>query len=121
MLQKKLKDLSEGICLGACYYKMMYGNVGTFHDFVVWLGVHIGEGNISEDGFVNNPNKLTRKQVYKSNTNETGKPQIARFYNSRTGCSHFVIAAPNGKVIFDPLGESVTVKEGIIKDWRIVE
>lgn len=51
----------------------------------------------------------------------TGEWQILRFHNQRTGFSHFVLGDGNGKVRFDPLGHSVTVKEGRVVDQRIIK
>lgn len=118
-LQKWMKTLSEEVCLASCYYYLSYGNNKAF--FLQWLGKAIEKGDIAEDGYVVNPNNLTGKLVYKCDHNPTDKEQIARFYNPRTGYSHFVVASPDGIVVYDPLEESVTVKEGLLQDWRIIE
>ena len=120
-IQTWLKNISEECCLASCYYYMKSNGKINKSDFLRFLAEAFDNGDISSDDcFVNNPNNLTKKLVYKANKNETGKPQIARFYNPRTGYSHFVIAGPDGKVIWNPLEKSITVEEGFIKDWRII-
>ena len=62
---------------------------------------------------------LNKKVIcYKSNNEEKDALfNIARFYNDRTKLSHFVLITENG--IWDPLGDSKTVAEGHIADYRI--
>lgn len=121
-MQKWLKDFAEESCLASCYYYMTGGR--DFTGFLEFLDCGIRNGDITEeDCYVRNPNNLTKRLVYSSITNTTNEPQIARFYNPRTGFSHFVVAEVKDNkviVIYDPLEDSVTVKEGFVKDWRIV-
>lgn len=120
MLQSWLKDIGENCCLAACYYYLSRNGNLNKADFLRWLSIAMEKGDIAmDDCYVRNPNNLVKGLVYSAETNNTGKPQIARFYNPRTGFSHFVIAEPNGTIVWDPLIDSVTVKEGFIKDWRI--
>lgn len=120
MIQNWMKEIAENCCLAACYYYISRDGEINKSDFLRWLSIAMENGDIDyNECFVNNPNNLVNGLVYKAETNTTGKKQIARFYNPRTGFSHFVIAKPDGRVVYDPLENSVTVKEGFIQDWRI--
>ena len=121
MLQTWLKNFAEESCLADCYYYISRNGNIRKDDFLKWLSIGIERGDILDDGYVKNANNIMKGLVYISKVNNTDRPQIARFYNPRTGYSHFVIAKPDGEVIWDPLTDSITVKEGFIKDWRIVE
>lgn len=43
---------------------------------------------------------------------------IGKWHNKRTGYSHFVLMKGPREVEYDPLGDSVTVKEGDIESYR---
>lgn len=43
---------------------------------------------------------------------------IGKWHNKRTGYSHFVLMKGPKEVEYDPLGDSVTVKEGDIESYR---
>ena len=43
---------------------------------------------------------------------------IGKWHNKRTGYSHFVLMKGPRDVEYDPLGDSVTVKEGDIESYR---
>lgn len=45
--------------------------------------------------------------------------EILYFYNPRTGLHHFTGGNGKGYVTYDPMGESVTVKEGFLESKRI--
>lgn len=47
--------------------------------------------------------------------------QILQFHNPRTGYYHFVVGDGKGKVTWDSLENSVTVREGMIVSQRIVK
>ena len=49
---------------------------------------------------------------------EFARYNIAYFYNKRTGLHHFVIMKDENTVFWDPLGDSTTVKEGVVESWR---
>lgn len=46
--------------------------------------------------------------------------QILRFYNPQTGYRHFVVGDGKGKVDWDSLEKSNTVKNGYIEEMRII-
>lgn len=43
---------------------------------------------------------------------------IGKYHNKRTGYSHFTLMKGPREVEYDPLGDSVTVKEGDIESYR---
>lgn len=81
---------------------------------------------ITYDCFVNQPTRLlydlTGKNyilIVSKSFDNIADIIIAKWYNQRTNYSHFVLMDKDNKVLWDPLGESVTVKEGYIKDYRL--
>lgn len=44
---------------------------------------------------------------------------IGKYHNKRTGYSHFVLMKGPREVSYDPLGDSVTVREGDIESYRV--
>lgn len=44
---------------------------------------------------------------------------IGEFYNKRTNFTHFVVIGKDKKRIYDPIPDSVTYKEGVLKSIRI--
>ena len=45
--------------------------------------------------------------------------EILEYFNQRTGYIHFVLGNGRGECLIDPLGASVTVKEGKVRSKRI--
>lgn len=43
---------------------------------------------------------------------------IGKYHNKRTGYSHFVLMKGPQEIKYDPLGDSVTVKEGYVESYR---
>jgi len=44
---------------------------------------------------------------------------IGRFFNPRTGFGHFVVIDKNKNVVYDPLGNSITVRDGYLESMRL--
>ncbi len=67
--------------------------------------------------FFGHPIEISFKSAtYKPKENEYS---IMKWHNERTGFSHFVVGT--GKhIYFDPLGESITCKEGVPQESRII-
>ena len=53
---------------------------------------------------------------YRTKANEY---EILEFYNARTKFTHFALGDGTGKVLFDPIKDSVTVREGRVVGKRI--
>ena len=121
-MQKKLIKLADSTCLFLCY--LWYGKQGlSVADTLKYLAVCITKDYVSENGYVNDPEAILKlvtnkkysvKKVYKN----PNKICIAEFYNERTKFTHFVIVGPTDEVLYDPLEDSVTVKEGKIVSYR---
>ena len=121
-MQKKLIKLADSVCLFLCY--LWYGKQClSVADTLKYLAVCITKGYVSEDGYVNDPEAILKlitnkkysvKKVYKN----PNKICVAEFYNERTKFTHFAIVAPTDEVLYDPLEDSVTVKEGKIVSYR---
>jgi hypothetical protein len=120
-IQKKLKMLGDSGCYWLCILKACgvdSSRLISLYDYCVamkWM---------DSDCFIKQPEAivgflLSKKVIcYKSNNEEKDALfNIARFYNDRTKLSHFVLLTDNG--IWDPLGDSRTVAEGHIADYRI--
>ena len=59
-------------------------------------------------------------KVEKTHTYDEGADiKIARFFNKRTGLNHFVLMQDEKTVLWDPIEDSVTVREGRIESWRL--
>lgn len=120
-IQKKL----EKIGLEGCYFLSILHACNVTDERIISIYDHcVKNGWMLEDCYIENPEAivkfLLRKEVicYKSDKDETDALfRVARYYNDRTGYSHFVLVTDNG--IWDPRGSSVTVKEGRIVDYRI--
>ena len=60
------------------------------------------------------------KKAGRAESPENGTFEINQWYNPRTKHSHFVVGY--GEIVcYDPLGESVTCREGYLKDKRIIK
>ena len=73
-------------------------------------------------------NYFPSMQVVYTNRHETpdrqcqeGEFEILDWYNPRTGKRHFTAGNGHGYVTYDPMGESLTVKEGFLRSKRIFQ
>lgn len=120
-IQKKLKVIGDEGCYFLCILKacnVKDERIISLYDYFVAMGY------MDKDCYVKNPEAivgflLSKKVIcYKSNNEEKDALfNIARFYNDRTGFSHFVLITENG--IWDTFGNSKTVAEGRIVDYRV--
>lgn len=121
-MQKKLIKLVDSTCLFLCY--LWYGKQGlSVADTLKYLAACIDKGYVLEDGYVTDPEGILGLVTDKSYSvrkvyENPYKICIAEFYNKRTDFTHFVIVGPTNEVLYDPLGESVTVREGKIVSYR---
>ena len=112
-IQKICKKLGESGCYLLCLIegcaritKMEYNPILAYQCF-------LERGWIDDDCFVKSPESIIKfylnKNVFVIKSNETMKYAIitiAKYYNKRTGLSHFVLCTDKG--IWDPLGNSKT-------------
>lgn len=124
-LQNKMKELFGGSCLGYCYAYIACDDkddksltTAFLHGWVL--------GFIDDDGYVSNPIKYLKllghqvrdiKKVeieYLNDLPNEGLYAVEYRYNNGT---HFVVAS-KGKVVFDPSGDSNSVKYGKVVSYR---
>ena len=117
--QSLMKNIGEN----GCYILSILEGIGIQNtdaqlDLIRTL---IGEGYLSKECFIQDNNKLAARLgcTYKYTTIKPTdeKAYIKEYYNARTGYTHFVLCV-DGKD-FDTLDSSVTVKEGVIRSYRI--
>lgn len=126
-IQKQMIELFGHSCLAYCYVYLYSPNrdVKTLTKYVLegWY-----EEAIEDDGFVSQPLKLIYlvcgkhyKNIVKVKIDDLKQlPRAGIFaveYKCPTGGSHFVVASRDG-VVFDPSGESNSVKNGIVLSYR---
>lgn len=120
-IQLKMKDLFSNSCLAYCYAYI--AGVRGIKDLTMAMLKGWYKGYIDDDGFVSSPVKylnmlgLPCRDIRKDKYKELPTPQVVCYkYNGNT---HFVVMQFN-KVIFDPSGDSFSVKYGKIDSTRIV-
>ena len=135
-IQKTYKYLGDSGCYFFCINKIAEMAGTKLTNLTDTYYKLLDEKIITEDAFVNNAKlfieALTGDEWIVSKTSYISSIMmadilsknlkdafiVARYVNGSYG--HFVIINPeNNEVIFDPLGESNTVKNGTIKSYRI--
>lgn len=86
----------------------------------------IEKGFMKNDCYILDPCKILSEltnQNYKvinsKNYDQKAEIKIAKWHNSKTGYSHFVLMKNETEVLFDSFGHSNTVKNGFIESWRL--
>ena len=105
------------------------GRVFTPKDILVIWAENLNDGDLTEESFIMNPDRLAREltngkigQVGKFPATyqlKEGEYEILEWHNPRTKFTHFTTGDGTGKCKFDPLGSSVTVREGKVMSKRI--
>ncbi len=123
MIQKICEKAGKYACLAFCYLKYM-GHAPM--KAITYYQKLMDNNIIDEDFYVKDGNAFIR---YFGNTHrkvrflEDGeepmpsKYYICRYYNPLTGHRHFVITQ-GYKVVYDSLGESITVRDGRPEQFR---
>lgn len=113
-IQAKMKELFGNSCYAYCL-AYLNGN-RTLKDLTKAVLEYWYKGYVEDDGFVTQPQKIMNcKDVQHVPYVPSDEEQIVCWeYN---GGTHFVIMKDN-KVVFDPAGESNSVKYGKIKNTR---
>lgn len=121
MEQKISKIIGESGCYFTCLCKF----AGKENDIISIYKKSLALGYIEEDCYIKDPVKILKMltgknySVVKQSTALEADLIITRFVNKRTGFNHFAITDVNAKVLYDPLGDSVTVKEGYAESFRM--
>ena len=136
MKQKDLKKVSEvakQIYDYGCYFmsllyvrRISYSEVASLDELLMYYNTFITCGWMDPDCYVKDPcailGSLTGKKytVKKSAVlDPNANIIIGRWYNLTTNHSHFVVMDSNNNVIWDSLGHSITVADGIIESYRL--
>lgn len=124
-IQKICKKLGESGCYLLCLIEGCARITKKEYNPILGYQYFLERGWIDDDCFVKSPEAIVKFYlnknvvVIKSNViMNDAIITIAKYYNKRTGLSHFVLCTDKG--IWDPLGNSKTVAEGVIKDYRVV-
>lgn len=121
-LQKKLENIGKY----GCYFLSILKAFDRTADFLELYDKYTSKGFMDADCFVKNPIGIVRDlsgyhkwNVEKTTSFKLGSIVIAYYYNKSTGLHHFVLFDNNNKLVWDPLGESNTVKNGVIESYRV--
>ena len=137
MNQKELKRVSEAakqIYDYGCYFmsllyvrRISYSEVASLDELLMYYDTFIACGWMDPDCYVKDPcailGYLTGKK-YTVKKSEVLDPNaniiIGRWHNPSTNHSHFVVMDSNNNVAWDPLGNSITVRDGYIESYRLL-
>ena len=134
MNQKELKDLNkkiESIYNYGCYFlSLCYVAKGrepyNIDEMVDWYDLFIKKDWMEEDCYVKDPCAIlefftSKKYTVVKDTVLDPKVGIVigRWHNPTTNHFHFVVMDSNNNVTYDPLGESITVRDGFVESYRL--
>ena len=134
MNQKELKDLNkkiESIYNYGCYFlSLCYVAKGrepyNIDEMVDWYDLFIKKDWMGEDCYVKDPCAIlefftSKKYTVVKDTVLDPKVGIVigRWHNPTTNHFHFVVMDSNNNVTYDPLGESITVRDGFVESYRL--
>ena len=121
-LQKKLENIGKY----GCYFLSILKAFNRTEDFLELYDTYVSKGFMDSDCFIKNPVSIAKDlsihnkwNVEKTTTFKQGDIVIAYYYNKTTGLHHFVLFDNNNKLVWDPLGQSNTVKNGVIESYRV--
>jgi hypothetical protein len=127
-----IQKICEIIGESGCYFLCLLHLVGKDDEAIRLYKESVENGGIMNDCFVNSPQLVLKtasgkdfsiRYADKAYNTAEGELQILRFERKLTGVtySHFVVGDGKGHVVFDPLGDSQTVKYGSVVSQRIVK
>ena len=136
MNQKDLKKVSEAakqICDYGCYFmsllyvsKVPYSEPATLDELLKYYNIFVSRGWMDEDCYVKDPCAILKYLTGKKYTavkdavlDPSANIIIGRWYNPATNFHHFVVMDSNNNVVWDSLGHSTTVADGIIESYRL--
>lgn len=137
MNQKDLKKVSEAakqIYDYGCYFMSLlyvsevpYSELTSLDELLKYYDTFIAKCWMDEDCYIKDPcailEYLTGKKytVKKELVLDTGADiVIGRWYNPATNFHHFVVMDSNNNVVYDPLGDSITVADGVVESYRLL-
>lgn len=137
MKQEELRGISEAakqIYEYGCYFMSLlyvrsipYSEVATLDELLMYYNTFIDRGWMDPDCYVKDPCAILRyltgkKYMVVKDTalDPNANIVIGRWYNPATNFHHFVVMdRNNNKVVWDSLGYSVTVADGIVESYRL--
>lgn len=136
MNQKDLKKVSEAVKQiydYGCYFMSLlfvgnvyYSGISTIDELLMYYDTFIARGWMDPDCYVKDPcailNYLTGKKymvVKDTSLDPNANIVIGRWHNPATNHYHFVVMDRNNNVVWDSLGYSITVADGVIESYRL--
>ena len=123
MEQKICKILGES----GCYFFCLLHCAGKENDAINIYKKVVDIGWMDEDCYVKDPcailKFLTGKKyslVKDAVLDPSANIIIGLWYNPTTNHHHFVVMDSNNNVTYDPLGESITVRDGALESYRLL-
>lgn len=122
MEQKICKILGES----GCYFFCLLHYVGKENDALNIYKKVVDIGWMDEDCYIKDPCAILRYLTGKSYAvvkdtvlDPNANIIIGLWHNPTTNFHHFVIMDSNNKVVWDSLGYSTTVADGVIESYRL--
>lgn len=136
MNQKDLKKISEAvkqIYEYGCYFMSLlyvgnvyYSGISTVDELLMYYNTFITQGWMDPDCYVKDPcailKYLTGKKymvVKDVALDPNANIVIGRWHNPATNHYHFVVMDRNNNVVWDSLGYSITVADGVVESYRL--
>lgn len=136
MNQKDLKKISEAvkqIYEYGCYFMSLlyvgnvyYSGISTVDELLMYYNTFIAQGWMDPDCYVKDPcailKYLTGKKymvVKDAVLDPNANIVIGRWHNPATNHYHFVVMDRNNNVVWDSLGYSITVADGVVESYRL--
>ena len=114
-----------------CYFlDLLYIGKGyeelTLEEIVEYYHLFCSKDWIDKECYVKEPTAILEfltgekyRVMYSKYPDQAAKHVVARFYNTYTGYAHFVVSNSYGDVVWDPIENSYTVKNGIVDSYRL--
>ena len=126
----KLETICQNIYKAGCYMLCLcyacFKEERDFDQVLSFYKTFIDYKWMDDDCYIKDPCNILKYftgndwRVEKTHAYDEGADiKIARFFNKRTGLNHFVLMQDEKTVLWDPIEDSVTVKEGHIESWRL--
>lgn len=136
MNQKDLKKISEAvkqIYEYGCYFMSLlyagnvyYSKLVSVDELLMYYNTFIAQGWMDPDCYVKDPcailKYLTGKKymvVKDAVLDPNANIVIGRWHNPATNHYHFVVMDRNNNVVWDSLGYSITVADGVVESYRL--
>lgn len=119
------QDIARSIWNSGCYFLSILYCADQLDSAFGLYKTFVKEGWMEEDCYIKDPASImsylfpNKYSITKSvGVDDKADFNIAYYYNPSTKYHHFVVVDKQGNVIYDPLGESNTVKNGYPESYR---